>query len=572
MTQYRNLNYGDRLPASFSDALEQFISTLLVNFNLSLANPTTLQIVAGADNAQVAGGINGRWRWITATVTAAHPGGAAGSYPVFITASDNVFTPSGAPPGSDPENDTTNYNFGLVIEPIAGVPGTALYRQVANVTWDGAKITRITPTTGSLPLNISDLIAVAPESAARNTMTPTADFIMQTFKRLTGQTADMTRWVDESNAFLASVDVHGTMKSASGFMLPSLTLSAINALPAGSRPAALVVFNSDSALAYINIGSDATPNWRPVGRLASDVNQAGTLAGRPAATAVDTGTTYLATDANGGTTFRSNGTIWVQSGAPVNQASLTSLVGTYVARPTPASVIAGVHYLARDANGGTEYRSDGSAAWEQVGLRAGVLHPAQVAALMWCEGVSASALPDAAASPIQTDPQLALKVGLTGGFVLSIQPGYAMVMGDDDNQQGLYFALQAAAAALTLATHAPVTNPRIDAIIARYNDPEHVVRTPYGFGFEQAVGTEVAGATLVNLNGAPGKAGGPTFPPSALLLAYVLWATTDVSGPSGANIQDARILSGPTVWGEDGKRYRIGVDASGAHGLHQVYP
>lgn len=51
--------------------------------------------------------------------------------------------------------------------------------------------------------------------------------------------------------------------------------------------------------------------------VASGTSQAGTLAARPAASADNAGQFYVATDVNGGTLYRSNGTSWVQAGAPV---------------------------------------------------------------------------------------------------------------------------------------------------------------------------------------------------------------------------------------------------------------
>ncbi len=54
------------------------------------------------------------------------------------------------------------------------------------------------------------------------------------------------------------------------------------------------------------------------------VNLAGPIGSRPAANTLINGSTYLATDENGGTSYRGNGTAWVQSAAPV------SVTGTVV--------------------------------------------------------------------------------------------------------------------------------------------------------------------------------------------------------------------------------------------------
>lgn len=168
-------------------------------------------------------------------------------------------------------------------------------------------------------------------------------------------------------------------------------------------------------------------------------------------------------------------------------------------------------------------------------------------------------------------PQNTLQVTAPGGtWVLNIAKGCAHIQGTDDDAQGMYGIVQDAATTLTLGTHAPVTNPRVDAIVVQYNDSYYTGRSPADtFSFVQAVGTETVGANLTNLTGAPGKSGGPALPASCLVLAYILVLTTDTGVQSG-NVLDARILSGPTVWGEDNHKYRISVDANGNLFLGQV--
>lgn len=138
MTQHRDLARGGVIPESWLDALQQFISTHAGGFALEQATATSVRVPAGTDNAQVTLGINGRWRWNTATVTAAHPGGAAGTYDAYATASDNSFSDS-----PNPDTDLTNYSFGLEIRAAGSVPTTALYRRVGTVEWDGAAIRSI---------------------------------------------------------------------------------------------------------------------------------------------------------------------------------------------------------------------------------------------------------------------------------------------------------------------------------------------------------------------------------------------------------------------------------------------
>jgi hypothetical protein len=158
VTQYRNLNYGDRLPETWLDAIQEYISTYASpNFVITSPTSTTVKVVAGTDNDQVAIGINGRWRYAVADVTAAHPGGGAATYDIYVTGSDNSFS------GGEPETDSTTYAFGLAIRALASPPATALYRKVGQLVWDGASITSVTQTVGAPQLS-----AVTTDLTARN--------------------------------------------------------------------------------------------------------------------------------------------------------------------------------------------------------------------------------------------------------------------------------------------------------------------------------------------------------------------------------------------------------------------
>lgn len=162
------------------------------------------------------------------------------------------------------------------------------------------------------------------------------------------------------------------------------------------------------------------------------------------------------------------------------------------------------------------------------------------------------------------NPQTALQVTANGTWALAIAAGSAIIQGTDNTAQDQYVATQGTTYTLNLGTHAPASNPRIDAICIQYNDSLWTARTPADtFQFVQVAGTPTAGANLTNLSGKP------TIPASALLLAYILVNPTD-TGVSVGNVQDERTLEGPAVWGEDGHRYRLGVDASGQLGMTQV--
>jgi hypothetical protein len=260
LTQHRDLNYGDRFPEAVTDALQQFISTLLVNLRLILLNPTTVRIPAGGVNDQVGAGIMGRWRYVTANVDAAHPGGAAGQYDVFLTASDNVFVPSGNPPGQTPEFDNTVYTFAMQIRTQGTTPTTALYRKIAEVTWDGAAITRITMLAGNAPLSISDVVVVAPETATRNTIRPTGDFpALRLQRHADADAGDLWQVLDAAGIVIARVTHDGIVTPAS---IPTVTRDAI---PAGRRPPGGIFFNPTSGRHETNVGTDAAPIWTGVG-------------------------------------------------------------------------------------------------------------------------------------------------------------------------------------------------------------------------------------------------------------------------------------------------------------------
>lgn len=120
---------------------------------LTKNSTTALQIVAGAGDDLVAVDIKGLWRYIEATITASHPGGAAGTYDVFVTASNQniVGTPA-------PNTDSTNYAFAMQIKASGTFPtivaGTVdVYRKIGTVVWDGAAIRSISQLVGYGPFS-----------------------------------------------------------------------------------------------------------------------------------------------------------------------------------------------------------------------------------------------------------------------------------------------------------------------------------------------------------------------------------------------------------------------------------
>jgi hypothetical protein len=352
VSKHRNLARAvDTLPESWTDALQEFISTYSSDFLIEKTSPTNIQIVAASGNGQVALGISrdgnqGFWRYRGSTVTAAHPGGAAGSYDIYAVTGPNVFSDT-----PTPDSDTTDYNFTLEIRATGSTPTPPTnggYRKLGTLTWDGSQIT--------------------------------------------------------------------------------------------------------------------------------DIRQ--------------------------------------QVGGHVN-----------------------VKHAADHDLGGTDALN----------------YPSLFHGLTTIEGVSPG---------YSGNPQTSLAVSASG-WNASIAAGYALVQGDDAVDQGMYVHRQAAAYTLPFNPQAPVGNPRVDAVVLRYNDSNFTSRLPARGTFEQVVGTPTAGATMTNLLGAA------AIPVSALLLAWVEVRVGD-GGLVAGQIRDMRKVAGPGIWGEDGYRYRLGIGPTGALGTERV--
>lgn len=343
MTKHRNLDYGDRFPEAVGDALMEFISSYAgPNFKVTQANSTTLQIVAGADNDQVAVAINGRWRYIAATINASHPGGGAATYDVYVTGSDNVFTPTGNPPGLPPETDTTVYAFALAIRAAGSPPATALYRKIGTCAWDGAAITDYAITVGPSRHHQTH------EPGGLDPISPT---LIAAASMLVGTLASRPAASAANNGFTyLATDVNGgTLYRSNG--------SSWVQMAAGVTHQAT----------HLPGGTDALP-W------SASIHASGTLAARPAAAAGNAGFLYTATDVNGGTTYRSDGATWTKIALGATESpSMTSisssilLYGTLASRPTAAAGNANFLFFATDVNGGTLYQSNASS-WVKIAL------------------------------------------------------------------------------------------------------------------------------------------------------------------------------------------------------------
>lgn len=153
MSKHRQLLYGQPVQQSFFDALQEFISTMSGNLVLAVVGNTTVQAAAGPGNAQVGIGINGLWRYNSATVTA-NVGPTAGVYDIFVTASNNNFVTNPTPP--PPENDQTTYSFALaaLLQPQTptAVPN---FRKVGEASFNGTRITSLRQTVGGVSPSVA---------------------------------------------------------------------------------------------------------------------------------------------------------------------------------------------------------------------------------------------------------------------------------------------------------------------------------------------------------------------------------------------------------------------------------
>lgn len=145
MDQQEPFDRLEAYPSWFANRVQDRVAPL-TNVGLALATPTTIECPAGpTQDAQVLN-IGADWRFIEETIQRAHPGGAAGTYLIFATASaqdvDNDPLPF---------TDHTDYAFDLAIvadgATPAIVPGTVdVFRQVGELEWDGDAITELRQT------------------------------------------------------------------------------------------------------------------------------------------------------------------------------------------------------------------------------------------------------------------------------------------------------------------------------------------------------------------------------------------------------------------------------------------
>lgn len=202
--EYVTFARDDVLPSYWPNNLQKFLSSAVVNFRLRqvAGSETTVEVPASGSEASAIA-LNGPIRFNTATVSRAHPGGAAGTYPVFVTAKANDIRNAPLP-----YSDFTDYSFALDIEAPGGTPAIVagvvdMYRQVGEVVWDGVRITAVRQLVGTE--RVTDPVA------------PTATTPEETPLRVIGaaaQTGDYLRVETSAGGSLLKLDSAGVLRGA----------------------------------------------------------------------------------------------------------------------------------------------------------------------------------------------------------------------------------------------------------------------------------------------------------------------------------------------------------------------
>ena len=164
MAKYDDLDTGSVFTARWTDAIQEFTGTLVAGLRLSLSAANTVSVAASTGNDQVAIGVNGLYRYRSATTTLAISG-ATGTYDLYATVSANNFSPS----------DTTDYNWYLAFvasgasAPTGNTPNAQAItatRKIGEVDWDNtaSKITGLRQLTGAVDVTLP-ITPTAPSAA-----------------------------------------------------------------------------------------------------------------------------------------------------------------------------------------------------------------------------------------------------------------------------------------------------------------------------------------------------------------------------------------------------------------------
>ena len=211
----------------------EFLGAAAPSFSMTLSNSTTVQVVAGTGDDQVGVAIDGRWRYRSTSTTAAHPGGAAGTYDVFVCGSDNSFALG------TPTVDNTTYAFTVEIKAQGNTPSTAIHRKIGEVDWDGAAITALR-VLGGTRRDDAPIVPTAPLA----TITPLR------VRAAASQSAALAIFQNSAGSALATI-------SAGGALTISGQAQATNAVLTNSGKTALAL-TSTGADTGLTLGGDVT--------------------------------------------------------------------------------------------------------------------------------------------------------------------------------------------------------------------------------------------------------------------------------------------------------------------------
>lgn len=267
MAKDYDLNPGDQLPAFWLKQIQEMLASVSPNLRVKIKPGTvdTLQLAATPTN-QMGATIGGLWRYISASVNAVHPGGAAGAYDIILAATANVIVSTPAP-----YTDNTTYQFYMYIMPSGTVPsGTApnglaiaATRFIGTVNWDGTQIVALHQVVGA------DDTTVPIQPTAPGPHSPAGRFV-----GAVGQVSDILRVDDSDFNPLFEVDpdqaqLHGDLHIYG--VVSASALSTISAIACGGP---LTVGGTLTVVFAASLGSGSTVAADPAptddsGKLAS---------------------------------------------------------------------------------------------------------------------------------------------------------------------------------------------------------------------------------------------------------------------------------------------------------------
>jgi hypothetical protein len=161
------------LGSYFMNRIQDFLSAARTDLRLSLKDSDTIQIIPDPELGVAAIAVQGRWRYIEATITRDHPGGAKGTFTIWAVAKDNEVDNS-----PKPFTDHTDYAFDLRITKGEEAPsgsGVVIYEKIGELDWTGTEIEAVRQTHGSVTGAMIEPTALSSSSPSDITWTRAAN-------------------------------------------------------------------------------------------------------------------------------------------------------------------------------------------------------------------------------------------------------------------------------------------------------------------------------------------------------------------------------------------------------------